>query len=86
MDVINLHYFDPRGRPSSAYVIRTWFAESDFVDGLYCARNKEEAFEQMLGDFAKHFPDRKVDKFELIRINGGIENRRPIPENPSPDG
>jgi hypothetical protein len=88
IDIINLQYFDPQGRISSAYVIRTWFSmysdnndypsTEDFVDGLYCARNKEDAFKQMFEDFAKSCPERKIEKFELLRINGGIENRKPI--------
>ena len=86
IDIINLQYFDPQGRVSSAYVIRTWFSmypndsysEEDFVDGLYCARNKEDAFKQMFEDFAKSCPERKIEKFELLRINGGIEDRKPI--------
>ena len=88
IDIINLQYFDPQGRPSSAYVIRTWFsiypnnndypAIEDFSDGLYCARNKEDAFKQMFEDYAKCCPEKKIEKFELIRINGGIENRKPI--------
>jgi hypothetical protein len=85
IDIINLQYFDPQGRPSSAYVIRTWFSypdnngyTEDFADGLYCARNKEDAFKQMFEDYAKCCPEKKIEKFELIRINGGIENRKPI--------
>lgn len=79
MNITNLQYFDPQGRLSSAYIIRTWFYctdGEDFADGLYCARNKEDAFNQMLEEYAKHCPDKKVEKFELLRIDGGIENHK----------
>jgi len=81
IDIINLQYFDPQGRLSSAYIIRTWFlinGVQDYADGLYCARNKEDSFKQMFEDYAKSCPDKKIEKFELLRINGGIENRKPI--------
>jgi|APCry1669189241_1035207.scaffolds.fasta_scaffold43989_2 hypothetical protein len=49
-----------------------------FVDGLYCARNKEEAFNQMFEDCGKYYPDKKIEKFEILRIDGGIENRKQL--------
>jgi hypothetical protein len=81
IDIINLQYFDPQGRLSSAYVVRTYFSidgVQDFSDGLYCARNKEDAFKQMFEDYAKCCPNKKIEKFELLRIDGGIKNRQPI--------
>lgn len=75
IDIINLTFFDPQGRPAAAYVIRTWFA-AEFKDGLYCARNKEDAFAQMAADYAKCCPGKTITNAALLAIDGGIINRK----------
>jgi len=74
MKIINLSYRDPNGNPASAYVVRAWFADGGYADGLYCANTKEQAFKQCRDEREKHSPERKTVRLELLRIDGGIKD------------
>lgn len=78
MKINNLSYRNPNGNPASAYIVRTWFADRSHGDGLYCANTKEYAFHQCRADWAKHFPDKKIERLELLRIDGGIRDGNAI--------
>jgi hypothetical protein len=78
MKIINLSYRDPNGNPASAYVVRAWFADGGYSDGLYCANTKEQAFKQCGDEWEKHSPERKMDRLELLRIDGGIKDGEPV--------
>ena len=78
MKIINLSYRDPNGNLASAYVVRVWFADGGYADGLYCANTKEQAFKQCRDEREKHSPERKTVRLELLRIDGGIKDGEPV--------
>lgn len=76
--IVNLQYRDPEGKDASAYIVRAWFADGDYADGLYCANTKEYAFRQCRDDWARCRPERKIEELELIGIDAGIRDGKRI--------
>jgi hypothetical protein len=82
MNITNLSYRDPDGKPASAYIVRTFFSDGSHSDGLHCANTKEKAFEeerrQREEQSKKWFPGREIVGMELLSIDGGIKDGRQV--------